>query len=65
MSTPSYSDLPDLKVSVPIEPFRLRSVIKLLLSAEELQLTKGKGFSHPDGIFEAWKAVDDVIPADL
>ncbi|MCY4554487.1 MAG: hypothetical protein OXC79_12525 [Candidatus Poribacteria bacterium] len=62
MSIPGYSDL---KVSMPTESFCLRSVIKMMLSAEESQLMKGKGFPHPDGIFEAWKAVDDVIPADL
>lgn len=70
MSISGYSDLnisdySDLKVSVPTEPFCLRSVIKMMLSAEELQFTKGKGFPHPDCTLEVWKAVDDVIPADL
>lgn len=58
----------DLTVDIPdmfVEPFCLRSVIKMMLLAEESDLTKGVGFPHPDSIFEVWKAVDDVIPANL
>lgn len=63
-----YLSLPgdsDLKTSVPVEPFSLRSVVKIMLSHEEWQLFRGKGFPYPDCIFEAWKAVDDIIPENL
>ncbi len=54
-----------LNLQVPKEPFCLRSVVKMMLSAEEWKLFDGKGFPHPNAIFEAWQAVDDTIPADL
>ena len=57
--------LTGIKVSVPAEPFCLRNVIKMMLLSEELDATKGVGFSHPSSTLEVWKAVDDVIPANL
>lgn len=64
MTTPTVAGI-TLNLQVPEEPFCLRSVVKMMLSAEERKLFDGKGFPHPDGIFEAWQAVDDIIPADL
>lgn len=57
-----------LKVSVPSvfeEPFCLRSVVKHMLTYETVQYERRKGVPHPLELSEAWKAVDDVIPADL
>lgn len=57
-----------LKVSVPSvfeEPFCLRSVVKHMLTYETVQYQRRNGFPHPLELSEAWKAVDDVIPADI
>ena len=54
-----------IKAPVPVEPFCLRSVVKSMLSAEIFDLFKGKPPPHPYWTLESWKAVDDVIPADL
>lgn len=47
------------------EPFCLRGVVKRMLTREAFQRFGPRGYPHPDGIFEAFKAVDEVIPADI
>ena len=47
------------------EPLCLRSVVKRMLTREEFQRFGPRGYPHPYGIFEAFKAVDAVIPADI
>ena len=53
------------KLATPGEPFSLRSVVKRMLTREAFQRFGPRGYPHPYGIFKAFKAVDDVIPADL
>lgn len=57
-----------LKISIPSvfqEPFCLRSVVKHMLTYETVQYQRRNGVPYPLELYEAWNAVDDVIPADL
>ena len=53
------------KLASPGEPFSFRSVVKRMLTREAFQRFGPRGYPHPYGIFEAFKAVDEVIPADI
>lgn len=58
----------NLKMSVPsnmVDPFCLRTVVKQMLTHEAVQYERRNGVPHPLELYEAWNAVDDVIPADL
>lgn len=54
-----------LKVSMPDEPFCLRSVVKHMLTYETVQYERRNGVPYPLELSVAWNAVDDVIPEDL
>ena len=57
-----------LKISCPApydDPFCLRAVVKQMLTHEAVQYERRNGVPHPLELYEAWNAVDDVIPADL
>ena len=54
-----------LKLPSLEQSFGLRSVVKHLLLCEEFERFGFNGFPHPQGMPEAFMAVDDVIPEDL
>ena len=54
-----------IKLSSLKQSFGLRSVVKHLLIYEEYHHFGFSGHPHPDGMYEAYKAVDDVIPESV
>ncbi|MCY4403581.1 MAG: hypothetical protein OXD54_13485 [Candidatus Poribacteria bacterium] len=54
-----------IKLSSLKQPFGLRSVVKNLLIYEEYHHFGFSGHPHPNGMYEAYAAVDDIIPENI
>ena len=55
-----------IKIPFPDEePLCLRSIVKGMLRRDRSQYFFRKGTQHPLNYYEACKAVDEIIPADL